>query len=316
MKFRPFTIFYILTFLLLGLIPLFSALLNDGSMNFDDAARRASQETGLEWTSNLIVVLRLSMVEPILILTLLGSAVPAIAAILILLYLRDGTRWKRFLDRLKPYRKTPGLNAAGLYGSIFLILVPCLFAVLLIRQATGGDYVGSVTSVSLTLIPALLAIAFLDQGAVLEELGWRGFATPELQDAGVTPLKVAIIVGICWGLWHLPRDITTGVIERLGVSSYLALYLPSFVLGTISVSVIASYFMNRLGGSVIPAIVVHGITNDAVGLSGTASIVEALTPYHQITKNLPLALIAVALVIYSGWSLGLNHVSSGHEKGT
>ena len=156
---------------------------------------------------------------------------------------------------------------------------------------------------------------FLDQGAVLEELGWRGFATPELQDAGVAPLKVAVIVGICWGLWHLPRDITTGVIERLGLSSYLALYLPSFVLGTISVSVIASYFMNRLGGSVIPAIVVHGITNDAVGLSGTASIVEALTPYHQITKNLPLALIAVVLVIYSGRSLGMTRVSSGGENG-
>jgi hypothetical protein len=314
MKFKSFAIFFSLTFLLLGLIPLFSALLNDGSMNFADAARRASQETGLEWTSNLVVVLRLSLVEPILILTLLGSAVPAIAAILILLYLRDGARWKSFLGRLKPFRNTPALNAAALYGSIFLILVPCLFAVLLIRQATGGDYVGSVTSISLTLVPALLAIAFLDQGAVLEELGWRGFATPDLQDAGVPPLKVAIIIGVCWGLWHLPRDITTGVIERLGISSYLALYLPSFILGTIAISVIASYFMNRLGGSVIPAIVVHGITNDAVGLSGTASIVEALTPYHQITKNLPLALIAVALVIYSGRSLGMTHVSSGGEN--
>ena len=65
MKFKSFAIFYLLTFLLLGLIPLFSALLNDGSMNFDDAAQRASQVTGLEWTSNLIVVLRLSLVEPI-----------------------------------------------------------------------------------------------------------------------------------------------------------------------------------------------------------------------------------------------------------
>ena len=153
---------------------------------------------------------------------------------------------------------------------------------------------------------AFLTIAFLDQGAIFEELGWRGFATPELQERGMNPLKVAIIIGICWGLWHLPRDITTGVIERLGVLSYLFLYLPSFLLGTISVSIIASFYMNKFEGSVIPAIMIHGITNDAIGFAGKASIMEALTPYHQITKAIPFAIIALILFKISGPILNWN----------
>jgi hypothetical protein len=187
---------------------------------------------------------------------------------------------------------------------IFVILIPILLLVLYFRQLTGGHYVGSLSTLNLASVAMIFSLAFLDQGAVLEELGWRGFAAPELQRTIVSPLHVALVIGIFWGLWHLPRDLTTGVLERLGPAVYVMLYLPSFLMGTISVSIIASYFMNRLGGSVVPAVMIHGITNDAVGISGSASIVEALTPYHQFTKNSVLALVAIAIVIIAGSSLG------------
>jgi hypothetical protein len=270
MRSREFVIFYLLSFLLLGLIPVLSIIFNNGSMDFAVAADNASKVTGLAWTSNLFDVLRLSRVEPILLLTVLGSAVPALAAVCTLLYIGKREQWRLFFSRFLPFRNVNPLTALATYTSIFILLVPCLFIVLAVRHFTGGEYQSGV-NISLAIIPSILAIAFLDQGALLEELGWRGFAAPQLQNAGVQPLKAAIIIGICWGLWHLPRDITTGVIERLGLLSYIGLFLPSFVLGTIAVSIIAMFFVNRLGGSVIPAIVVHGITNDAIGLSGTAS---------------------------------------------
>ena len=160
-------------------------------------------------------------------------------------------------------------------------------------------------SFSLVLVGTIVLLSLVDQGALLEELGWRGFMQPEMQKLALSPLAVAVIVGLAWGLWHLPRDITTGVIERLGPVVYLFQFLPAFVLGTISVSIIAIFFCNRLGGSVIPAIIVHGVTNDALGLSGSASITEALTPFHQITKNLPFAVIAGLTVWFSGVRLGL-----------
>ncbi len=276
---------------------------NDGSMDFDAIAARASKATGLAWTSNLLVVLRLIAYEPLLLLLLLGSLVPALAAILTLAFSNRERKWSNFFGRLHPAKGVNWRQSLGVYTEIFLLLLFGLLVTFGFRKLTGGHYEWSENLFGWHLIPSILIIAFLDQGAILEELGWRGYATPELQDQGMNPLKVALAIGVCWGLWHVPRDVTTGVIERLGWLPYLLLYLPSFLLGTITVSIIASFYMNKLGGSVIPAIVVHGITNDAIGLSGAASIVEALTPYHQITRAIPFAIMAGILLVRSGSQL-------------
>ena len=308
--YRVFIAFYALTFLLLGLIPLLSWIFNDGSMDFSAAAARATAVVGIPWTSNLIAVLRLSAVEPVLLLSLLGSSVPALAAILILTFQARKANWLRFRHRLLPYRNCTAQYAGFTYLAICAILIACLGLVFWLRNSLGADYESSFT-LSSSMAISILLLCFLDQGALLEELGWRGYTQSEMQFMGLNPLVAAVIVGIAWGLWHLPRDITTGVIERLGWFSYLIQYLPSFLLGTVAVSIIAIFFSNRLGGSVIPAVVVHGLCNDAVGISGSASIVEALTPFHQITKNLPFALVASLLLLFSGTRLGLRNDKQG-----
>ncbi len=302
-RYWSFLGFYLLTFLMLGLIPVLSIVFNDGSMDFSEAGERAVNATGIPWTSSLIDVLRLCAAEPVLLLTLLGSMAPALAAIVMLAIQRNRNLWKRFFLRLLPYQFCGTREAVLSYVSIFALLIPSLLLVYWLRTSLGGNYESSF-SFSFAILGSLLILAFLDQGALFEELGWRGYAQVELQDNGINPLVAAIVIGLAWGLWHLPRDITTGVIERLGFVVYLSQFLPSFLLGTIAVSIIAIFFSNRLGGSVIPAIVVHGITNDAIGISGAASIAEALTPFHQITKSLPFAVIAIGVIAYSGTSLG------------
>jgi membrane protease YdiL (CAAX protease family) len=149
----------------------------------------------------------------------------------------------------------------------------------------------------------LIIAALFDQGAFLEEGGWRGFATPLLQAGQVNPLLAALIVGAAWGMWHVPRDIVSGVADRLGLLTYLALYLPSFVLGAIAVSVLAAACSNRMGGSILPAILLHGLSNDAIGLSGVATIEAALTPAHQFSKALPMLAIACIVALTSKGTL-------------
>lgn len=158
--------FYALSFALLLLVPGLHALTASGPMDFEAAAERASAETGLAWTSNLPVMIRLGVEEPSLFLLILGSAVlvPLIAA--------------------------------------------CLLATLALRTAWGA--------------PAACARA------------------PDLFSPWLVPALLAAL----------------------------------------------------------------GLTNDAVGLSGVATMETALTPDHQITKALPLALLAAAVVAHSGRGLG------------
>jgi len=299
--------FYALTFLLLAVVPILHGLVASGPMNFAAAGARASAKTGLAWTSNLLVMLRLCLAEPILWLIVFGSAVPSLAAFVV--SARCWSEVRVLLARLKPC--IPWRRAILDYALLSLLMVGSLFAVFALRSLLPGpEYAHPTEILGTGFIGALLAAAFLDQGAVLEELGWRGFALPELQASRLSPLAAAIVVGIGWGLWHVPRDLTGGVVERLGVLQYLFLYLPSFLAGTITVSIIAAYFVNRASGSVIPAIMVHGLSNDSLGLSGAASMQLALSPYHQATKALPFAFVAIGIILVAGKSLGTSRNSA------
>ncbi len=301
--------FYALTFLLLAVVPILQAAFLDGPLDFDAAAARASESTGLAWTSNLIVVARLALAEPSLWLLVLGSAVPSIAALLVCAW-AGPARLRELLACLR--LGLPWRQALAWYGLAAAVVVAGLIGVSLLRALLPGpEYSWPAASWGPGLVGVLLMTAFLDQGALLEELGWRGFAQQELQGGLSSPLAAAVAVGVAWGLWHVPRDVVAGVIERLGMVQYLLLFLPSFIGGTVVTSIIAAYFVNRCRGSLVPAVIVHGLTNDAAGLSGAAEMTQALSPYHQATKALPLALIAAAIVALAGRQLGFDRKQGG-----
>jgi uncharacterized protein len=62
--------------------------------------------------------------------------------------------------------------------------------------------------------------------ALLEEIGWLGFAFPKMR-AKHSPLSAALLLGILWGLWHLP------VIDFLGAASPHGAYWLPFALAFI-----------------------------------------------------------------------------------
>lgn len=303
-SFRRFTVYYVLTILLLALVPLLSALFGS-SLDFDGMATAASEQSGIPWTSNLIDVIRLSLVEPALWLLVIGSFVPSLAALVVLFGTRNRSGISVLLRRFNPLglRRVPIKKAAGNYLLLTGGLVFCLTLTFWIRGAVGADYQREGLVLGPGLLLAILFSGFLDQGAILEEPGWRGYATPLLQGGRVNPLTAAIVIGVAWGFWHIPRDVVTGLIGELGPLNYLLLFLPAFTLGTVTVSIIAALFMNRIGGSLIPAILVHGLANDAIGIAGQATIEQALTAGHQFTKALPFLAFAILLVLWRGSKL-------------
>jgi len=302
---KPIVIFFALTILLLALIPILS-IFTGATMDFDAAAARATEKTGIEQTSNLLIIMRLALAEPALWLLILGSGIPSLAAFIICGWTRRPSL-RQLLARFKPIGSDIlWSQALGAYGLLFVLIPLCLIAAYGLRSVIpgGAEYSQAEGIFGPALLIALLTSAFLDQGGVLEELGWRGYAQSAIQTNLTTPLTAALLVGLAWGLWHVPRDIVGGVVERLGLLQYLFMYLPAFVAGTVTTSIIAGYFMNRTGGSLLPAIMVHGLINDAAGLSGLANINTALTPYHQITKCLPFLILSIILIARSGHQLG------------
>jgi membrane protease YdiL (CAAX protease family) len=162
---------------------------------------------------------------------------------------------------------------------------------------------------SLAFLFALLASIFLDVGGVTEETGWRGFALPLLQER-TTPLAASLIVGALWGIWHFPArpDILLGAYGAGGGALLLGILVVRFLF----LSVVMTYFYNRVGGSTLIAIAMHGLHNDSVFLQGRISA-EGLGPYvvGELTLLAPIVAVACIFLLVAGSRLGL---AEGREK--
>jgi membrane protease YdiL (CAAX protease family) len=84
-----------------------------------------------------------------------------------------------------------------------------------------------------------------------EEPGWRGFALPKLQ-LKYSPLVASLILGLIWGLWHAPIYIP----QYDSVFRFIL-----FLLNTIKIAIVLTWFYNRTGGSVLSTALLHTIGN-------------------------------------------------------
>jgi membrane protease YdiL (CAAX protease family) len=298
---RGFLLFAVLCFLLLGLVPIAAAVLPGWSMDFSAAAARATRQTGIAWTSNIVDVIQLALKEPSLWLLILGSAVPSLAAIVAARLVFGWQGLVKLFARLSPILRRSNQDTKPLVAYLYIpaILVLAMLATRLLRIAFWPEAeIYAFTLIDTSILIPIALYAVLDQGALLEELGWRGFGGPVLEASGFGWLTAAILIGLLWGLWHVPRDLVSGLPTSLGWSVYLFAYLPSFILKAMAVSVFAGAAMYWSGGSIWPAIIAHGITNDAVGISGQATIDIALTPSHQISGAVPLLVAGILIVVW------------------
>jgi len=68
-----------------------------------------------------------------------------------------------------------------------------------------------------TLPSMLIALGLAVIKGPMEEFGWRGVALPLLQRK-LAPICTGLVLGIIWGLWHLPAFMLSGTQQSSGPS--------------------------------------------------------------------------------------------------
>jgi len=235
--------------------------------------------------------------------TYLFPAAPSIAAILVVWYFSRGAGVKALFSRFSPAQQ--GISAAQglkLNGLIFLaIIVYTLVLAVLSGLSAEGGFAGNIEGLRLDApfmaLMLLLVGSFTAHGAILEELGWRGFAWPLLQKVMKTPLHAAIFLGILWGAWHLPRE----VIMLLGGAPFGQFLLGQidFFLMTVALTIIIGWAVNKAGRSILPGIMIHGASNYLGGSIDGTHVVFVFS-----TQSLMTLAVAIAIVVFAGSQLG------------
>jgi hypothetical protein len=106
---------------------------------------------------------------------------------------------------------------------------------------------------SLTTFLMLFAVRLANplDGPLGEDPGWRGFALPELQGLGYSPLLATVVLAVLISGWHLPLFFMGG---GLPVSIVV-----TSILTTAAVTFWYTWIFNRTGGSVLLVIVAHSL---------------------------------------------------------
>ncbi len=212
--------------------------------------------------------------------TILGSAGPTIAAVIVLM-LTEGKNSPRDLFQSLFQRAGVGWLLLALLTPLVLVLIAWALEPLL-----GGPQLAFATlpwSAMLRFLPITLL------SNVWEELGWRGYALPRLQQR-YSALGTSVLMGLLWSLWHLPLMLNPD-------ASMASLPLWAEPVFAVSLTIIYTWLYNHTAGSLLYVSLFHAASN---------AVAFALLDVHpDFTRHYVLmvgvtAVVAVALVVIFG----------------
>ena len=151
----------------------------------------------------------------------------------------------------------------------------------------------------------LLLFCFLVNGGP-EEPAWRGFALPRLQER-YSPVKATALLGMVWGLWHLPLLLVEDNVDHGLAAVAFAAMLVWTLAGFIAYAFTYTYLWNRTRSALL-CMLLHASYNTAIGVVILRPADELVgDAYVAISLALTgtLWLVTVGLIVATRGRLGL-----------
>lgn len=234
---------------------------------------------GIDWLLSLVAIYDATLFLPI-VLTM--SYVPAVAAWLVLRMTGTADERQAFRQRLRTWR------VGWRWYGVALLLIP---AIHLATLGVGVLFFAGAFPFHWPRFALILAIFPVNLG---EEIAWRGFALPRLQQR-FNGLTASLILGTLWAALHW-------VLWTIGIENPA----PTILLATawaISLTVIMTWLFNQTKGSVLLATILHAATDTMfIVVSPLAESNDMITAW--VLVFVMTTLVALALVLLTGVNLG------------
>jgi uncharacterized protein len=241
-----------------------------------------------------------TMPDPVLMLLFVISAYPGpfLAALMVTRALEGKEGVRRLWRRVFQFR-------AGLVW--YLV---ALFIMMVIWLAAYSIPYRGTPILDLLANPLLLITVFLPWvgfglfvPSLSEEIGWRGFALPRLQNQ-YGPLVGTLILGFLHGLWHIPA-LFTAFMGPLKLDQVLP-----FVIAAAAGTFLYTWVFNNTRGSIWMVILMHAANNATSRLLSEIMPLDTVlpAPFHVISPDwynaITFILAAVILLIATRGRLG------------
>lgn len=232
-----------------------------------------------------------TMEHPAFELISYGMFGPALSSILTRVITREGFQHMYLRVNWKDH---------GMYYllAILLPVIICIVDGIVETMIYGGFYSHEIFSeLSLTAY-----IAYIFYGIAIgvtsfiialgEELGWRGYLMPKLQEVMGMP-GTLVLGGIIWGLWHAPMILLYGLNygTEHPVLGVLAMCVMCFGMGNILA------FITMKSDSIYPAAIAHGVLDMVASLISVLFISAQTATEHVFEIGLLDTLVAFVLGI-------------------
>ncbi len=192
-----------------------------------------------------------------------------------------------------------------LSGAVYFLLFPGTFDPALTTLRQMAEKAGVGMSAGQLLLVTIAQIVIM--GPIIniiptlgEELGWRGYLLPKLQQK-YSDRTALLITGVIWGVWHAPV-IAQGHNYGTAYWGFPYLGILAMILFCVAVGIIEGYVTIKLK-SAIPAAMIHSAVNAGAGLAfflAKPGFNQLLGPaLVGVLGGIPMILLAVVLYLKS-----------------